>query len=197
MLKIRLLLGIGLAAVSLILPVAQVHAADPGNSDAAKACQQGGYLGLLGSDGTTFSNTGACVSYAARGGTFATGIVIPAGHTATLGNGFLSGCDSLTGGYQLNFGDNVPLASGGGCNFTPFSGGTIGPFSTATLLRIYLTDNSFGDTFYSDGNHAMVWTTNPYLVDILDSGAGSATGSTPRYPQYPGDANLEVTVTIN
>jgi hypothetical protein len=41
----------------------------PGNSDAAKACQQGGYANLVGADGTQFANTGECVSYAARGGT--------------------------------------------------------------------------------------------------------------------------------
>ena len=41
----------------------------PGNSDAAKACQQGGYANLVGADGTQFANAGECVSYAARGGT--------------------------------------------------------------------------------------------------------------------------------
>jgi len=47
-------------------------AATGGNSDAAHACQQAGYLTLTGTNGTsdtTFTNTGACVSYAAQGGT--------------------------------------------------------------------------------------------------------------------------------
>lgn len=45
-----------------------------GNSDAAQACQQGGYLSLSGGTATgpdsavTFKNTGDCVSYAAHGG---------------------------------------------------------------------------------------------------------------------------------
>lgn len=39
-----------------------------GNSDAAKACQNGGYAGLQGADGTTFKNVGDCVSHAAKGG---------------------------------------------------------------------------------------------------------------------------------
>jgi len=40
-----------------------------GNSDAAHACQQGGWQHLEGSDGTLFHNTGECVSFAAHGGT--------------------------------------------------------------------------------------------------------------------------------
>jgi hypothetical protein len=39
-----------------------------GNSDAAKACQQGGWETLVRQDGTGFTNTGDCVSYAAQGG---------------------------------------------------------------------------------------------------------------------------------
>jgi hypothetical protein len=47
-------------------------AATEGNSVAAAACQQTGYLSLIGTNGssvTTFTNTGDCVSYAAQGGT--------------------------------------------------------------------------------------------------------------------------------
>ncbi|HEU5422973.1 MAG TPA: hypothetical protein VFU72_05490, partial [Nitrolancea sp.] len=44
-------------------------AAPSGNADAAHLCQDGGYASLQGSDGTTFSNAGECVSYAAQGGT--------------------------------------------------------------------------------------------------------------------------------
>jgi hypothetical protein len=40
-----------------------------GNSDAAHACQKNGYLNLHRSDGSSFKNTGACVSYFAQGGT--------------------------------------------------------------------------------------------------------------------------------
>lgn len=39
-----------------------------GNSDAAKACQKGGWQTLVRQDGTAFANTGDCVSYAAHGG---------------------------------------------------------------------------------------------------------------------------------
>ena len=41
-------------------------------SDAAKACQQGGWKHLYRTDGTGFKNQGDCVSYAAHGGTLTT-----------------------------------------------------------------------------------------------------------------------------
>jgi hypothetical protein len=40
-----------------------------GNSKAAHQCQHGGWKNLRRADQTPFKNTGACVSYAARGGT--------------------------------------------------------------------------------------------------------------------------------
>jgi hypothetical protein len=40
-----------------------------GNSANAKKCQKGGWKTLYRSDGTPFKNQGACVSYAAKGGT--------------------------------------------------------------------------------------------------------------------------------
>lgn len=45
--------------------------ASGGNSGAAAACQHGGYLGQVGTDGNTdnsFADTGGCVSFAAHGG---------------------------------------------------------------------------------------------------------------------------------
>jgi hypothetical protein len=43
-----------------------------GNSAAAHACQHGGWKPLFRSDFTAFKNQGACVSYAAHGGTLTT-----------------------------------------------------------------------------------------------------------------------------
>jgi hypothetical protein len=182
----------------------------PGNSGAAHKCQKGGYLSLVGADGTTFKNVGACVSFAAHGGQFATGLVIPAGKKATLSNAQFgdffptaplapntwTNCpgDPLAYGYQLNLGANVQVATGGmGCQAV--AGAVIGPFPTAVLLRIFLTDNHppvF--TFYSDGNHATVVGSNPYLVSIRDSVFGTIT-TAPLIPP-PGDGNLNVVVTI-
>lgn len=58
---------LGLALVGPMAAAAQ----NGGNSAAAKACQQGGYAGLVRSeDGSRFKNAGDCTSYAARGGSF-------------------------------------------------------------------------------------------------------------------------------
>jgi hypothetical protein len=62
------------AAASLALTVAPASAkpGNPkagGNSKAAHQCQHGGWKNLRRADQTPFKNTGACVSYAARGGT--------------------------------------------------------------------------------------------------------------------------------
>ena len=191
-------------------PVAGAKKKPPGvhgNSAAAHRCQHGGYRSLVGANGTTFRNTGACVSFAAHGGTFATGIVIPAGKVATLSNAHwnLTPCDALTYGYQLNLGANVPVASkpGGSCVNGPAAGATIGPFPTATLLRIFLTDT--GDptipvacnyTFYSDGSHALVTGTNPRIVDIRDSFSCTKGPNNPFPPAGVGLGNIDVTVTV-
>jgi hypothetical protein len=96
------------------------HGSKGGNSGAAHKCQKGGWKSLVGADGMTFKNTGACVSFAARGGTFATGLIIPLGKTATLSNAqfgdfyptaplapnTFTNCpaDPLAYGYQVNLG---------------------------------------------------------------------------------------------
>src|SRR5207244_762203 len=79
-------LGVLLLALAPIAGAKHPPGGGGGNSGAAHMCQHGGYRSLVGADGTTFRNTGKCVSYAAHGGTFATGIVIPAGKVATLSN---------------------------------------------------------------------------------------------------------------
>jgi hypothetical protein len=178
-----------------------------GNSSAAHSCHKGGYRSLVGADGTTFKNTGACVSFRARGGKFATGIIIPAGKVATLSGArwTLTPCDALTYGYQLNLGTNVPLASkpGGPCFNANLPGATIGPFGTATLLRIFLRDVGIPPglncdyTFFSDGSHARVTGTNPYIVDIRDSVFCQVPPTVPLVPGGVGLGNLNVTVTIS
>jgi hypothetical protein len=185
---------------------------NPGNSGAAHKCQKGGYRSLVGADGTTFRNVGACVSFAAHGGQFATGLVIPAGKKATLSQAQFgdhliptaplapntaTNCpgDQLAYGYQLNLGANVQLATNGAGGCALAAGAVIGPFPTAVLLRIFLTDfHTPVFTFYSDGNHATVVGTNPFLVSIRDSLFGTVTTG-PLIPA-PGDGNLNVVVTI-
>jgi hypothetical protein len=198
-----------LLAATLLLGAVPVAGADPGgNSAAAHRCQKGGYLSLVGSDGTTFRNVGACVSHAAHGGTFATGIIIPAGRMAILSNASwaVPPCDSLTYGYQLNLGALVPLASKpAGCFGGPVPGAVLGPYPTATLLRIFLTDTGFGPsvvcnyTYFSDGVHALVTGNNPYTVDIRDSffcQLDPTEPYVPYQPSAPGLGNISLTVTI-
>jgi hypothetical protein len=200
-------------ATTLLIVTAPLGAKNPkptpkaggGNSSAAHGCHHGGYLSLVGADGTTFKNTGACVRFRAHGGVFATGIIVPAGKIATLSNARWTHtpCDALTYGYQLNLGTRVPLASkqGGLCINANLPGATIGPFRTATLLRIFLTDTgtpsvSCNYTFYSDGSHARVTGANPYSVDIRDSVFCQVPPTVPLVPTGVGTGNLSVTVTI-
>lgn len=196
------LFGIFIALLAMSLPQVALSAPSNGNSNAAHACQQNGYLSLVGAQGQTFKNVGACVSFAAHGGTFATGIIIPAGHTATFTDPTLSACNDITYGYQLNFGSNVPLANKGyDCDSILQSDTTIGPYATATLLRVFLTDNTCsGVELYSDGNHALVTQISPSnsQVDIMDEGGTcEAPSSTDRFPDFPGAGNLDVHVVIS
>lgn len=70
-----------LFAATLALSVgAGTAAAGGGNSDAAKACQQGGWQTMVRQDGTGFKNAGDCVSYAAHGG----GLVPTGSHLITF-----------------------------------------------------------------------------------------------------------------
>jgi hypothetical protein len=124
-------------------------------------------------------------------------IVIPAGDVVTLSGAAFSACDALQYGYQLNFGPNVPVDSKGPvCTTIPASGAQFGPFISDTTLRIFLTDVTCSDTFYSDGVHALVTGSNPLTVDITDSGICTSGPSDPRPPGGPGQGNLTVTVTI-
>jgi hypothetical protein len=63
--------AVALATMSMSVLSTQVAGAAtaPGNSGAAHACQQGGYVNYSTTTGATFTNTGECVSYAAKGGT--------------------------------------------------------------------------------------------------------------------------------
>jgi hypothetical protein len=65
--RMRILL-VACAALALSVGVATATAGG-GNSDAAKACQKGGYMIWVRADGSSFTNTGDCVSYAVQGGT--------------------------------------------------------------------------------------------------------------------------------
>lgn len=102
------------------------------------------------------------------------GFVIPIGSTASLTNVAFGACNSLTWGYQLNVGANQnQFTFPGGCGAGTGPNLTIGPFATAQTLRLYLTDNHCGITYYSDGtpiDHVIVSGTNPYSLRWSDAG---------------------------
>ena len=58
-----------IAMISFMALAAVPSGASANNSEAAKACQQDGYLDWTDADGNPFRNAGACASYVARGGT--------------------------------------------------------------------------------------------------------------------------------
>jgi hypothetical protein len=89
------------AIAALAVPTVSMAA---GNSDNAHACQQGGWQNLVRQDGTGFSNTGDCVSYAANGGKLVA-----------------KAADTSVGGSE-NFSEDAV-----GSNPLTFAGGTIDP----------------------------------------------------------------------
>src|SRR5262245_63776288 len=67
--KRMLLLVSAALALSVGVATATAGNGNGGNSDAAKACQKGGWKNWVRADHTAFKNQGDCVSYAAQGGT--------------------------------------------------------------------------------------------------------------------------------
>ena len=65
-----LLAVVALAPALLVAPASAGAEPNLGNSQAAQACQKGGYKNFVRADGTPFANTGECATYAAQGGVF-------------------------------------------------------------------------------------------------------------------------------
>ncbi len=192
-------------ATSVVVFQANPASADEpdGNRAAAHACQRGGYMSLVGTDGG-FANAGECTSYAAHGGSFVTPaageFLLPAGQTATLSKTSFGGCNALTYGYQLSGGSFMPLESKPpGCSSRGRQpDATIGPFPTAVIFRIVLVDDTCSATFDSTGNHTRVTGTNPAVVDIFDAGGACEAATSPRTPanRAAGTGDFTTTVTI-
>ena len=62
----------GVLALAIAALATTPAGAARGNSANAKLCQKGGWKTLFRSDGSTFANQGACVSYGAKGNTILT-----------------------------------------------------------------------------------------------------------------------------
>jgi hypothetical protein len=63
--------GVMVSAASVGTATAKPAPPGPGNSAAAKACQNDGWQNLVASDGATFASQDECVAYAAHGGVLA------------------------------------------------------------------------------------------------------------------------------
>jgi hypothetical protein len=192
----RMIRTILLAALVVALTAAPA-AAGGGNSAAAHACQKGGYLGLVGSGGETFRNAGQCVSFAAHGGTFATGIIVPAGASVTFDNPTFSACNSLQWGFITNVGGLALDIKPDGCFNLTVPDFTTGEFEMATVLRVFMTDLTCAATYHSDGDHAVVTqiSATEWQVDIADAGGFCERENVPVVFTPPG--NFSVRVIIN
>lgn len=132
---------------------------------------------------------------------------IPVGGSLTISGAGFSACDPLTYGYELNADGTLhSIASKDntceGPAATPIAGTTIGPVTSPTTVRIYLTDSYNSEspaTFYSDDtsavSHALVSGSGPYTVDIFDTDFGSCGTSCGRLLPK-GQGNVTMTVTI-
>ena len=203
--RIRIVLAL-FAAVVLTVGVATASGGNGGNSPNAKKCQKGGWTRLVGADGRTFKNQGACVAHGAKGGKYATGLIIPLGQIAVFSRpqiGPLGACDADSWGYQLNLGANVTVAAkpGGVCQGAGTavgSGLTLGPFATATPLRVFLHDagvsgRSCDVTVYNDRQGGAVFGSNPWTIAFLDT---NVCNNIPPGTPTLGSNNFNVTLTI-
>lgn len=121
------LLGV-LSAGVLGLGLAPAAWAGGGNSANAKRCQKGGWMNLVRSNGTTFANQDACVSYGAKGGT-------------------LEPKPTCTAGSE-NFSEDADESDP-----TTFSGGTIdGPYGSEGDVRVQGDDWNGG---FAAGAHLL------------------------------------------
>jgi hypothetical protein len=114
---------------------------------------------------------GDCTSCAAQGGTLS--------HPITLSSIQLGGCNANTLGYEVGGVQHDLFSKSSGC---PGGGFIAEPTTTIYVplgqtARIYLRDNSCGDTFYEDdGTHGLVTGSNPYSIKINDAGGACELG---------------------
>lgn len=206
----RRMVRLALACALLLSAHAGPALAGSMKSDAARLCQNGGYLSLSGFGhppppigNVTFETAGECIKYAATGGTLFRAMVIPAGATVTFDDPTLSSCNALTwawgGQGAIAF---QPDSKPAGCTTTVGPDVTIGPFSdeVGALFFVALRDDSCGGAlFFSNGDHGTETLVGPgeWLVDITDAGPACEFLATPREPTGVGNLRVRVVVTLN
>ncbi len=154
------------AGFALVIGVATATAGG-GNSDAAKACQQGGWQNLVRQDGSGFKNTGDCVSYAAQGG------VLMAKPNLTLtGNGSATHAPITTA-------ETVVYAGTYTNGSVPAPGATVG-------LTVFHGDGcATGTAFYTDPSYATTDTSGTYSKE---------SGTPPGVGEYSAQTNVGSTL---
>jgi hypothetical protein len=178
------------------------------------ACLHGGWearVGISGTTVTTFANQAQCVAYRLSDGQFATaadGFIVPRGSTVSLTNISFNACNTLTVSYELNLDGREQVTAGEpACGVLAEPDAHLGPFPTAVILRIALTDDTCAPelpgadgTFDSNGSHALVTAVDDHTwtVDIMDAGGKcDMPPATARPPLGPGQGNVTMTLTVN
>ena len=142
--RLRLMLLL-CGVVALAVGVSTANAGG-GNSDAAHACQKGGWQNLVRSDGTSFANQGECVSYAAQGGTLKPKPTCTAGSEDFSGDAEFSTPTTFSGGtIDSAFGSDGGILIQGSSVFGGFANGAHVVYSGDDLNSFHLTfTNSVG-----------------------------------------------------
>jgi hypothetical protein len=125
---------------------------------------------------------------------------VPAGSTVTFVEPYMTACNDLDWGYQIEGASPVVVDQHRtGCSVSEtFPSTTIGPFATDVTLLVFLTDVTCSATYTSDGNpvdHAAVFGNDPPVVAINDAGGGCTTENSASEPSSDG-GNLRVGVEI-
>jgi hypothetical protein len=148
-----------------------------GNSDAAHACQKGGYAAFTRADGTPFANTGACVSYAAHGGVL-TPVVVK--NTPTIATSlFRSSIPAGSTDYDSASLSGATADAGGTVTYSVYSDSTCSTLvQTAGTVLVFNghVPDSFITTFPAAGTY--YWQAS-YTGDANNAPAASACDSEP------------------
>ena len=95
-----------------LLPVSAAAQVSSGAPSALAPCLDGGYQGLVRSDGTSFASVGACVSYAVRGGTLFRAFDASSVYTPLRGFGTPLSAPDANGDSFASFGDGGIITGG-------------------------------------------------------------------------------------
>lgn len=176
-----LIVGVALAITTFVAGQIAIG----GNSDAAHACQQGGYASLQGSDGTLFKNAGECTAFAARGGT-----IVGIGATCS----FVSG---TTGCITLN---DVAIREFDLSTFTYLSAATYTLTGSLTFSPICVTCGTptalgggtyaFAGASTSSGTWTVTGITSPIGINFFDASDTNTTCASATVRQVIVDVSL-------